>query len=99
MVLNRHGALLYNGVANEINSHLNGIAKTLASVPDNLLLKSLYHSWLEHVSKLKIFRDFLMYMDKNYVISERKTVTYDLGLIIFHDQGRHNLTINNDLNF
>ena len=48
LVLHKHGTLLYEGVTEKINSHLNKTAERLSNTPSNSLLEELSTTWAEH---------------------------------------------------
>eukprot|EP00531_Pseudo-nitzschia_arenysensis_P009425 CAMPEP_0116126978 /NCGR_PEP_ID=MMETSP0329-20121206/6606_1 /TAXON_ID=697910 /ORGANISM="Pseudo-nitzschia arenysensis, Strain B593" /LENGTH=762 /DNA_ID=CAMNT_0003621069 /DNA_START=265 /DNA_END=2553 /DNA_ORIENTATION=+ len=83
LVLHKHGTLLYEGVTEKINSHLNEIAERLSNVPSNSLLEELSTTWTEHEITMIMVRDILMYMDRTYTQQQRRRPTYQLGLHLF----------------
>jgi len=83
LVLHKHGTLLYEGVTEKINSHLTKTAERLSNVPSNSLLEELATTWTEHQITMIMIRDILMYMDRTYVIQQRRRPVYQLGLHLF----------------
>mmetsp|Transcript_19457 Transcript_19457/g.41916 ORF Transcript_19457/g.41916 Transcript_19457/m.41916 type:complete len:771 (+) Transcript_19457:187-2499(+) len=83
LVLHKHGALLYEGVSAKLNDHLLDTVEILAQTPEPQLLDSMSHTWQEHQITMVMIRDILMYMDRTYVIQQRRRLVYDLGLHLF----------------
>jgi len=85
LVLQKHGELLYQGVCDCIQAHLEDIAIEVAATPDEVLLAKINGVWEEHKNTMAMVRDILMYMDRTYVEQQRKMKIYDFGLILFRD--------------
>ena len=85
LTLHKHGELLYEGVSKTIKEHLSGEAAVLRTVPDSLLLRRLQESWESHSRDILKIRDILMYMERAYVVTNRKLGTLDLGTTLFRD--------------
>lgn len=83
LVLHKHGNLLYDGVAEKIGDHLSILAESVASSHDENLLSALSGCWNDHVMTMIMVRDILMYMDRTYVVQNKKKPVYDLGLQLF----------------
>uniref|UniRef100_A0A7S2W0A7 Cullin family profile domain-containing protein n=1 Tax=Rhizochromulina marina TaxID=1034831 RepID=A0A7S2W0A7_9STRA len=85
LVLNKHGELLYKGVCDCEREHLNAIANSVASTPDELLLGQLSGCWSDHQDTMVMVRDILMYMDRTFVAQQKRTPVYAMGLILFRE--------------
>jgi len=85
LVLHKHGDLLFHGVKETVTEHLQRIASKVACSQDDQLLSALSERWAEHKVTMVMIRDILMYMDRTYVIQNKKTPVYDLGLQIFRE--------------
>ena len=48
LVLHKHGTLLYEGVSEKLNSHLNDTVNKLAETPESSLLEEMSTTWSEH---------------------------------------------------
>mmetsp|Transcript_35919 Transcript_35919/g.107315 ORF Transcript_35919/g.107315 Transcript_35919/m.107315 type:complete len:811 (-) Transcript_35919:515-2947(-) len=84
LVLHKHGALLYEGVADKLSSHLLRTVERLARAEDGTLLEEVSHAWSEHRITMVMVRDILMYMDRTYVQQNRhRRPVYELGLHLF----------------
>jgi cullin 3 len=83
LVLHKHGALLYEGVTEKLNAILLQSVETLAAQPNETLLETMATVWNEHMITMTMIRDILMYMDRTYVIQQRRRVVYELGLHLF----------------
>ena len=83
LVLHKHGALLYEGVTEKLNSHLMETVKILAETAEAQLLEHMSETWKEHQITMVMIRDILMYMDRTYVLQQRRRTVYDLGLHLF----------------
>ena len=75
--------LLYNGVTENLTTHLLSTAERLAQIPDSLLLEEVATSFKEHVTTMIMVKDILMYMDRTYVQQNRQRPIYELGLYLF----------------
>ncbi|KAK3829359.1 MAG: Cullin [Benniella sp.] len=95
LVIYKRGELLYDGVKNLIEKHLESEAQTKivpvlgmadASPSEGVqVLKAIQTLWKHHVTCLLMIRDILVHMDKNYVPQSRLPRTYDMGLYLFRD--------------
>lgn len=83
LVLHKHGTLLYEGVSEKLSSHLLATVERLAEVPDSSLLEDIAKTWKEHQITMIMVRDILMYMDRTYILQQRRRPIYDLGLHLF----------------
>ncbi|KAL3924372.1 MAG: hypothetical protein SGILL_001087 [Bacillariaceae sp.] len=83
LVLHKYGTLLYEGVTDKLNEHLSETAKRLAQVPESKLLEEIASTWAEHQITMIMVRDILMYMDRTYIMKERRRPVYELGLHLF----------------
>ena len=63
LVLHKHGTLLYEGVTEKINSHLNETAERLSNVPSNSLLEELASTWAEHQVRKDTFNSQAVSLD------------------------------------
>ena len=66
-----------------VTEHLKKIAVQVATITDDVLLAELDTRWKDHKVTMVMIRDILMYMDRTYVVQNKKTPVYDLGLTIF----------------
>lgn len=83
LVLHKHGAVLYEGVAAKLTQHLQGTLAALAATHDPSLLEAVATAWKEHCVTMVMIRDILMYMDRTYVTQQKRRTVYDLGLHLF----------------
>jgi len=87
MVLHKFGDKLYNGLVDTITQHLSIVAGEVASTADDgRFLEELKDKWEKHKLSSIMIRDILMYMDRTYVMSQKKMPVYDRGLQIFRDE-------------
>ena len=54
--------MLYDGVQEEVKTHLLAVAQIVATNPDETLLQSLGQKWRLHKVTMVMIRDILMYM-------------------------------------
>ena len=83
LVLHKHGTLLYEGVSEKLSSHLLETVDRLAEVPDSSLLEEISSTWNEHQVTMIMVRDILMYMDRTYIMQQRRRPVFELGLHLF----------------
>ena len=83
LVLQKHGNLLYEGVSDKINKHLEETARSLGETNEKEVLEAMAVAWDEHKTTLSMCRDILMYMDRTYVVQQKRRPVYDLGLHLF----------------
>ena len=62
MVLQKHGAMLYDGVRKEVEAHLKTVASTVTSLSGLQLLQTLSKEWTQHTKVMGMISDVLMYM-------------------------------------
>ncbi|CAM6098314.1 unnamed protein product [Calypogeia fissa] len=88
MVVLKHGDKLYSRVVKTMTKHLQAIAKTLQSEPEQegWFLEALHTKWLQHNKAVEILCDILMYMDRNYVKVVHASPVRRLGLDLWRDQ-------------
>ncbi|XP_065039588.1 cullin-3A-like isoform X1 [Musa acuminata AAA Group] len=85
MVLHKHGEKLYSGLMTTMTWHLKEISQSIEAVQGDLFLEELNRKWGEHTKALQMIRDILMYMDRTFITSSRKTPVYELGLNLWRD--------------
>ena len=97
MVLHKFGDKLYNGLSDTITRHLQAVAGQVADSNDERFLPELKDKWDKHKLSSIMIRDILMYMDRTYVASQKKTPVYERGLQIFRDEVCRNARIKDRL--
>lgn len=97
MVLHKFGDKLYNGLSDTITRHLQAVAGQVADSNDELFLPELKDKWDKHKLSSIMIRDILMYMDRTYVVAQKKTPVYERGLQIFRDEVCRNARIKDRL--
>ncbi|KAK2365829.1 cullin-3A [Trifolium repens] len=85
MVLQKFGEKLYSGLVTTMTSHLRQISQSIESAQGEIFLEELNRKWVEHNKALLMIRDILMYMDRTFVPSSRKTPVHELGLNLWRD--------------
>ncbi|KAK2365830.1 cullin-3A [Trifolium repens] len=68
-----------------MTSHLRQISQSIESAQGEIFLEELNRKWVEHNKALLMIRDILMYMDRTFVPSSRKTPVHELGLNLWRD--------------
>ena len=97
LVLHKHGNILYSGVTETIAQHLSDVALNVANSTSENLLNALAKAWDDHRITLGMIRDILMYMDRTYVVHNKRVPIFALGLqifratILYHDGVRERL--------
>jgi cullin 3 len=86
LVLAKHGDLLYESVKQTITEHTDSLADSLTEVSDNTLLSELWKMWSASKQSLMMIRDFLMFLDRNYLMTHNRPILYQCGLTIFRDR-------------
>lgn len=85
MVLNKHGEMLYNAVANTVRKHLEDTGTVVSAAPHDQLMESISTAWSEHKVTLGMVADVLMYLNRTYVVQHKKVTIYNMSLQIFRD--------------
>ncbi|KAF9331573.1 Cullin-3 [Podila minutissima] len=95
MVIHKYGEKLYLGIQDLIEKHLKTEAEAkivpVLSIADASpaegveLLKAIQRVWMHHITCMKMIKDILVHLDKNYVPQTRLPTIYDMGLYIFRD--------------
>eukprot|EP00903_Cladosiphon_okamuranus_P018135 g16689.t1 len=85
LVLHKHGDLLYAGVKQSVQAHLDKVGEKIAEATDDRLLHELSEQWGDHQVTMQMVRDILMYMDRTYVSFNKKMPVYEMGLVVFRD--------------
>jgi len=80
MVLHKHGARLYDKLAENLKGHLREMGKLVEAAQGGLFLEELQRRWADHIKALQMIRDILMYMDRTFIPSSKKTPVFDHGL-------------------
>ncbi len=84
LVLHKHAEMLYEGVKEKINSHLQvAVNERLADRPDDNLLEGISAVWSDHCINSQMIKDILMYLDRAYVSQHKKVPVYNMGLQLF----------------
>ncbi|KAM7484354.1 hypothetical protein LguiA_000363 [Lonicera macranthoides] len=89
MVLHKYGEKLYTGLVSTMTFHLKEISKSIEAAQGGLFLEELNRKWTDHNKALQMIRDILMYMDRTYIPSNRKTPVHELGLNLWRDNIVH----------
>eukprot|EP00276_Gloeochaete_wittrockiana_P009950 CAMPEP_0184657638 /NCGR_PEP_ID=MMETSP0308-20130426/20785_1 /TAXON_ID=38269 /ORGANISM="Gloeochaete witrockiana, Strain SAG 46.84" /LENGTH=732 /DNA_ID=CAMNT_0027095707 /DNA_START=65 /DNA_END=2263 /DNA_ORIENTATION=- len=97
MVLHKYGERLYSGLQETVDEHLKTVAEAIAASNDDSFLTDIKSKWDEHKLSMVMIRDILMYMDRTYVMTSKKTPVYELGLQLFRDNVARNGRIKNRL--
>ncbi|WJX88059.1 Cullin-3A [Trifolium repens] len=85
MVLHKFGERLYSGLVATMTVHLKDIAQSIEAAQGGSFLEELNRKWNDHNKALQMIRDILMYMDRTYVPSARKTPVHELGLNLWRE--------------
>ncbi|MCI43631.1 cullin-3-like protein, partial [Trifolium medium] len=85
MVLHKFGERLYSGLVATMTLHLKDIAQSIEAAQGGSFLEELNRKWNDHNKALQMIRDILMYMDRTYVPSARKTPVHELGLNLWRE--------------
>jgi cullin 3 len=85
MVLYKHGAKLYVKLTENMTEHLEQMRISIEAAQGGLFLEELQRKWDEHNKALTMIRDILMYMDRTYITTNKKTPVFDLGLELWKD--------------
>ncbi|XP_027187618.1 cullin-3A-like isoform X2 [Cicer arietinum] len=85
MVLYKFGEKLYSGLVKTMTSHLREISHSIESAQGEIFLEELNRKWVDHNKALQMIRDILMYMDRTFIPSQRKTPVHELGLNLWRD--------------
>jgi cullin 3 len=62
MVLHKYGDMLYNGLKQAVNEHLQEVANQVSNAVDENFLTELNKAWSDHKISMLMIRDILMYM-------------------------------------
>ncbi|KAJ9549064.1 hypothetical protein OSB04_021607 [Centaurea solstitialis] len=89
MVLHKFGEKLYTGLVSTMTSHLTAMSGCIENAHGEMFLEELNNKWTDHNKALQMIRDILMYMDRTYVPSSRKTPVHELGLNLWRDNVIH----------
>jgi len=89
LVLHKHGRMLYDGVEEVIVNKLEETAQILDEKNSDVLVDSIIREWEDHVTKMGMIRDILMYMDKTSSQQKDHIPVYDLGLLKFLENVLH----------
>ncbi|VAH38045.1 unnamed protein product [Triticum turgidum subsp. durum] len=85
MVLHKHGGRLYDKLAENLKGHLREMGKLVEAAQGGLFLEELQRRWADHIKALQMIRDILMYMDRTFIPSSKKTPVFEHGLELWRD--------------
>jgi len=85
MVLHKFGDRLYSGLVATMTAHLIEIAKSIEAAQGGSFLEELNRKWNDHNKALQMIRDILMYMDRTFIPSAKKTPVHELGLNLWRE--------------
>ena len=74
MVLHKFGDKLYQGLSDTITAHLRTVAEHVQTANDTEFLSELKDKWDKHKVSSIMIRDILMYMDRTYVVAQKKVI-------------------------
>ena len=83
LVLQKYGNILYDGISSKLTYHLNKTLLALQQTHTSQLLEAIVMAWKEHTITMVMIRDILMYMDRTYVVQQKRRTVYELGLHLF----------------
>jgi len=89
MVLHKFGERLYSGLVATMTSHLQEMARSVEATQGSSFLEELNKKWEDHNKALQMIRDILMYMDRTYIQTIKKTTVYELGLNLWRENVLH----------
>ncbi|PWA94803.1 Cullin [Artemisia annua] len=89
MVLHKFGETLYTGLISTMTSHLTAMSQCIENTHGEMFLEELNSKWTDHNKALHMIRDILMYMDRTYIPSNRKTPVHELGLSLWTENVIH----------
>ncbi|KAL6658952.1 hypothetical protein ACP70R_002992 [Stipagrostis hirtigluma subsp. patula] len=85
MVLHKHGPKLYEKLTENMKEHLEEMRISIEAAQGGLFLEELQRKWDDHNKALTMIRDILMYMDRTFIPTNKKTPVFDLGLELWRD--------------
>nr|CAB3480135.1 unnamed protein product [Digitaria exilis] len=85
MVLHKFGPKLYEKLTENMKEHLEEMRTCVEAAQGGLFLEELERKWNDHNKALTMIRDILMYMDRTYIPTNKKTPVFDLGLELWRD--------------
>ncbi|KAJ6840012.1 cullin-3A-like [Iris pallida] len=97
MVLHKFGEKLYSGLVITMTWHLKEMSKSIEAAQGGLFLEELNRKWGDHNKALQMIRDILMYMDRTFVTTSKKTPVHELGLNLWRDNIIHSNKIQSRL--
>uniref|UniRef100_A0A0E0LRR6 Cullin family profile domain-containing protein n=1 Tax=Oryza punctata TaxID=4537 RepID=A0A0E0LRR6_ORYPU len=85
LVLHKHGPKLYDKLTENMEDHLQEMRISIEAAQGGLFLVELQRKWDDHNKALQMIRDILMYMDRVFIPTNKKTPVFDLGLDLWRD--------------
>jgi cullin 3 len=85
LVLHKHGPKLYDKLTENMEDHLQEMRVSIEAAQGGLFLVELQRKWDDHNKALQMIRDILMYMDRVFIPTNKKTPVFDLGLDLWRD--------------
>lgn len=85
MVLHKHGPKLYDKLTENLKGHLKEMCRSVEAAQGGLFLEELQRRWADHNKALQMIRDILMYMDRTFIPTQKKTAVFDLGLELWRE--------------
>ncbi|GKY95814.1 hypothetical protein MPSEU_000542100 [Mayamaea pseudoterrestris] len=82
LVLHKYGAFLYDKVSENMTLHLTATVNQLQN-SRGCMLQAMADAWKDHQMTASMIRDILMYLDRTYVVQQRRRPVYELGLHLF----------------
>ncbi|KAF0890755.1 hypothetical protein E2562_004247 [Oryza meyeriana var. granulata] len=86
LVIGRHGELLYSEVETAMAAEVEGLRRSLGAVADgDAFLQELLSKWRRHTQAVSAIRDMVMYMERTFVVINRKVSVQELGVKLWRD--------------
>eukprot|EP01026_Neomeris_dumetosa_P019947 TRINITY_DN1804_c0_g1_i2.p1 TRINITY_DN1804_c0_g1~~TRINITY_DN1804_c0_g1_i2.p1 ORF type:complete len:732 (-),score=100.54 TRINITY_DN1804_c0_g1_i2:296-2491(-) len=85
LVLAKFGDQLYNSVALELRKHTTLVAESIVVVQGKSFLRVLRDRWEDHYKSSQMIKDILMYMDRTFVVANKKTPVFQVGLDVWKE--------------
>lgn len=85
MVVHKQGKKLYDGMKTVVEEHIEKVRDKIVGIEYNFL-EILLGAWNDHLISMKMIREILIYLDREYIVREGLLNIYDVGMYIFCDK-------------
>ncbi|XP_047331162.1 cullin-3A-like [Impatiens glandulifera] len=85
MILFKYGEMIYSGIVESMTFHIDKMLTVIESAQGGLFLEEVNRKWQAHTIAVSRIREIFMYMERTFIVREKKIPIQELGLNLWRD--------------